>query len=321
MDLEHSQSVEISWREPYRQYRGLLFGIGYRMTGSVADAEDLVQDVFLQLRDVPPGTIRHMKAYLCRSVTNRALDLMKSSRRRREDYVGPWLPEPLTGSWEADPWEEVARKETVAFAVLTLLEKLNPVERAVFVLREAFGFEYADIAAILGKSEANCRKLLSRVKPKLAPMLQEPEAASTDVLEAGSQAAALTEAFLDASSTGRMDGFVRLLAEEAVLYSDGGGKVRAAIRPIFGSSRILAFLAGLQRKAEESGQTITLRPVRFNAQIGLELRTGPFLTGLLAFGFRDGHITELFLQRNPDKMASYPDSPEASPFHTGGRQA
>lgn len=300
MDVEHGQPVEIGWQEHYDRYKGLLFGIAYRMTGSVADAEDLVQDVFLQLKDVPPGSVRSMKAYLCRMVTHKALDLLKSARRRRELYVGPWLPEPLADGAAGDPGDGLARKETVAYAVLTLMERLNPVERAVFVLREAFGFDYPDIAGILGKSEAGCRKVLSRVKPKLQPDLPEAEAAPDGA------AAAFTEAFLTASATGRLDGFVRLLAQEAVLYSDGGGKVRSAVRPIYGAQRVLAFFAGLHRKSAAWGLSVSILPASFNGQEGLELRVGSQLYGVMAFRTRNGRVTEIYLQRNPDKLARFP---------------
>jgi RNA polymerase sigma-70 factor, ECF subfamily len=300
MDMDDGKSGEVRLEELYTRYKGLLFGLAYRMTGSAADAEDLVQDVFVQLRLAPLGSIRNMKAYLCKILTNRCLDLMKSARIRKEQYVGPWLPEPLPDMEAEEPAEIYVRKETVTYAVLTLLEMLNPVERAVFVLREAFGFEYTDIAVILGKSEANCRKLLSRVKPKLE-LTESREAPS-----AGNAAFAFTEAFLAAAANGNMDSFVRLLAEDAVLYSDGGGKVRSAVRPIYGRHRILAFFAGLHRKAAAWGLSVTVSRIRFNGEEGLQLHTGPLLYGIIGFYSREpDHISAIYLQRNPDKLGRF----------------
>lgn len=336
MDMDGGQPGEVKLQELYGTYRGLLFGLAYRMTGSAADAEDLVQDVFVQLRHVRPEPIRSMKAYLCRMLTNRCLDHLKSARVRRERYVGQWLPEPLPdpepASADRDPGEICIRKEAVTYAVLALLERLNPVERAVFVLREAFGFDYPDIAAILGKSEANCRKLLSRVKPKLGAAEAAGTAAATGAAGAaeaspaaacgeptppgppaaaapGSAAEAFAGAFLEAATTGRMDGLIRLLAEDAILYSDGGGKVRSAIRPIYGRARVLAFLAGLYRKSAALGLPVAVSTARFNGEEGLLLQAGSQLIGTVAFQVReDGQAAAVFMQRNPDKLVRFAGS-------------
>ncbi|MBW7458932.1 sigma-70 family RNA polymerase sigma factor, partial [Paenibacillus sepulcri] len=153
-------------QELYAQYKGLLFALAYQLTGSASDAEDVVQDVFVKVYDVKPeGLAEEPKAYLCKMVTNRARDLNKSARKRRERYFGEWLPEPIPTDDEM--FESVVRGELLSYAMLVLLEKLSPSERAVFVLREALGLGYPDIAGIVGKSDANCRKLLSRARGKM----------------------------------------------------------------------------------------------------------------------------------------------------------
>src|SRR5690625_3127718 len=147
----------------YRQYKGLLFTLAYQLTGSASDAEDAVQDVFLKLHDVKQERLVEPKAYLCKMVTNRCLDLLKSARKKREQYFGQWLPEPIPTSLD-EGFESVARGELLSYAMLVLLERLSPAERAVFVLREALSFEYAVISELVDKSEANCRKLNSRAR-------------------------------------------------------------------------------------------------------------------------------------------------------------
>lgn len=297
--MEHGKLDEM--RNLYREHRPLLFSLAYRMLGIVSDAEDVVQDVFFHLNDVNLSSIANKKAYLCKMITNRCLDVLKSARKKRETYVGPWLPEPLPCDLResaGDPQQSMVHREMISYAVLTLLQQLNPVERAVFLLREAFAFDYAEISAMLGKTTTNCRKIHSRAKAKLSMeqsfRLHEPENAD-----------AFVAAFLKAARNGQVEAFARLLAEDAVLYSDGGGRVPAAVRPIETRERILRFFLGLVRKAAELGVSLDMRPIRINGETGVIIRIKEEIFGFMAFQLRDGRATSVFMLRNPEKLKRF----------------
>lgn len=291
----------------YRSYRPLLLSIAYRMLGSVTQAEDLVQDAFVTIQqldsDKEKRSIRNMKSYLCKIVTNRCLDYLKSSHKKRELYVGPWLPEPLVQHYAldgvsamtagADPLQTVMLEDTISYAMLVLLHRLTPIERAVFILREAFEFDYRDIADLVHKTEPGCRKIYSRLKQKI----QEEQPAD---LTASGQSEQLVLRFLQAASAGDMEGLLSLLSEDIVLYSDGGGKVMAAIRPIISSQRVLAFIQGLITKGNGAD---AVRLVKVNGQLGFVLRSPlePFPT-VVSLSCSDNRIAEIYLLRNPDKL-------------------
>ncbi len=291
----------------YRTYRPLLLSIAYRMLGSVTQAEDLVQDAFVTVQqldsDKEGGPIRNLKAYLCKIVTNRCLDYLKSSQQKREVYVGQWLPEPLvqdyagvTGSTSAaggDPLQTIVLEDTISYAFLVLLDQLTPVERAVFILREAFDYDYRDIADFINKTEPGCRKIYSRLKRKI----QDDPAAE---LIPSDQSEQLVLRFLHAAATGDMDGLFTLLSEDIVLYSDGGGKVSAAVKPVMSSQRVLAFIQGLLSKGGGAG---VVRLVKVNGQLGFVLSSPsePFPT-VVSLAFRDGRVQQIYLIRNPDKL-------------------
>ncbi|WP_217592522.1 RNA polymerase sigma factor SigJ [Cohnella sp. GbtcB17] len=288
----------------YRTYRPLLLSLAYRMLGSVAQAEDLVQDAFVTVQqqesDRREGSILNLKAYLCKIVTNRCLDYLKSARRKREVYVGPWLPEPIvedytTGQSAAgqDPLQTVLLEDTISYAFLVLLDRLTPIERAVFILREAFEYDYRDIADVVGKTETGCRKIYSRLKRKIQA---EPTAEPIP----GDRGEQLVLRFLHAAASGDMKGLLAMLAEDIVLYSDGGGKVMSAIRPIASSQRVLAFIQGL---ASKSGGLGEVRLVKINGQLGFWLTSPlePFPT-LVSLAFKDDRVQEMYLLRNPDKL-------------------
>jgi RNA polymerase sigma factor (sigma-70 family) len=221
--------------ELYEQFRALLFTLAYQLTGSAADAEDAEQDVFFKACDVHPERLEEPKAYLCKKVTNHCLNLQKSARRRREVYVGPWLPEPIRTP-EADTLETtLVRRELLSYAMLVLLERLTPTERTVFVLREAFGFDYLEIAELLGKRETNCRMLMSRARSKMGITEEEPVAAEAVELEWVSR-------FLTSLEQGNVDHVLSLLTEDVILVSDGGGKVIAATSPIQTRDRVARIL-------------------------------------------------------------------------------
>lgn len=284
----------------YTEYKPLLFSIAYRMLGSVSEAEDIIHDLFLAVSRTDPGTIQNAKAYLCKSVTRRCIDQLKSARARREVYVGQWLPEPLQTPDKEDPLQQATRNDDISFAFLLLLEQLNPVERAIFVLREAFDYDYKEIADMLDKSEAACRKTYSRLKQKLNVAEAPPPQPSL------SESQSLVRSFLRAVSTGDVLQFIHLLTEDAVLHSDGGGKVRAALRPILGADRIAAFLVGIASKGTVLTRSV---PVSFNGGAGL-LVDGSRSRIALLFEFEGTRIRAMYFVNNPDKLSHLPEPPE-----------
>ncbi|KEQ22976.1 RNA polymerase sigma-70 factor [Paenibacillus tyrfis] len=284
----------------YTEYKPLLFSIAYRMLGSVSEAEDIIHDLFLAVSRTDPGAIQNPKAYLCKSVTRRCIDQLKSARSRREVYVGPWLPEPLQTSDKEDPLLQAARNDDISFAFLLLLEQLNPVERAIFVLREAFDYDYKEIADMLDKSEAACRKTYSRLKQKLHPEEALPPQPGLPESES------LVRSFLKAVSTGDVLQFIHLLTEDAILHSDGGGKVRAALRPILGADRIAAFLLGIASKGTVLTRSV---PVSFNGGAGL-LVDGSRSRIAMLFEFEGTRIRTMYFVNNPDKLSHLTELPE-----------
>ncbi|MDF2679692.1 MAG: polymerase subunit sigma-24 [Brevibacillus sp.] len=279
----------------YQTYKGLLFRLAYQMTGSAVDAEDIVQDVFLKGHDLSWEEIEEPKAYLCKMTTNRCLDLLKSARKKRELYTGPWLPEPVSAAY-TDSYESVIQRDLLSYGMLVLLERLSPGERAVFVLREAFAFDYHDIARLVGKSEANCRKIISRAKSKMGLSPDEPVVA--DEKEISDE---WISRFLSALEHGNIDTLLTLLAKDAVLISDGGGKVSAALRPIVSGERVVQFLFGLMRKFSMN-QELSIELATVNGQTALVLQLGGKLDTVAFVEIEQDVIRHLYLVRNPDKL-------------------
>lgn len=294
----------------YREYKPLLRSIAYRMLGSLTDAEDMVQDVFAELETKSADHILNVRAYLLKMVTNRCINLLKSARSTREVYTGPWLPEPEVHNAVETPEEMAVRTESISYALLVLLEQLSPLERAVFILRETLDYDYRDIAELLGKSNESCRKLHSRAKRKINHGQirklegEAPIVLPVDEVRASSshakQAEVLARSFMNAALNGNFEQFVGMLANEARLYMDGGGKVRAAVFPIIGSGRILAFLQGIASKSLAPNNQLL---VDVNGQPGLLLKRDGELLGVLSFQFDSGSKpVRLFIVTNPDKL-------------------
>jgi len=278
----------------YTNYKPLLFSIAYRMLGSVSDAEDVVQELFLSLQQLERGQIQNMKAYMTKMVTNRCLNILNSAKRNREIYVGPWLPEPLMQRLDDDPLNKLEREETISYAFLVMMDKLSPVERAVFILREAFQYEYSEIANILEKSEVNCRKIFSRVKQKVGQL-------SPELIPAEESEQKLVTKFISALTGGNLDALLSLLTEDAVFITDGGGKVRAAINPIFSQSRVMALLARISAKffPETMAHLTTI-----NGRAGVLLSRDGRPTGTICFEWEKHSlkIKRMYLVLNPDKL-------------------
>lgn len=283
----------------YSTYRPLLLSLAYRMLGSVTHAEDLVQDTFvtIQQQDIHQegGPVRNLKSYLCKMVTNRCLDFLKSARAKREVYVGPWLPEPLVQDYETqDPLQRIVLEDTISYAFLFLLERLTPIERAVFILREAFEFDYSDIADFVQKTETGCRQIYSRLKRKIQEDRPQEERSSSE------QSEKLVMQFIHATATGDMKGLFDMLADDIVLYNDGGGKVFAAVRPIASSQRVLAFIQGILAKENGEG---SMRLVRINGQLGVVLYSSyEQYPTIVSIEMHNDRVQRMYLLRNPDKM-------------------
>ena len=274
--------------------RPLMFSIAYRMLGSVAEAEDVVQDAFVRLQGTDLATIASPDAYATTVTTRLAIDALRSARLRREQYVGPWLPEPLVPDRESDPAHRIELDDSVSIAMLTLLERLSPVERAVFILREAFSYDYADIAAAVEKSEVNCRQILSRARARLDEDRPRFETSPA-------QRDALVRAFLEAVSSGELAELERLLAVDAVFYGDGGGKAPAIRSPLVGATPVARFLLGLVRRGEKLDARV--EPTVANGEPAL-LTIGPdgSLLGVLAIEVVGDRVVALRNQINPDKL-------------------
>ncbi|MBB3128279.1 RNA polymerase sigma-70 factor (ECF subfamily) [Paenibacillus rhizosphaerae] len=282
--------------ELYGQYKSLLFILAYQLTGSAADAEDAVQDVFIKAYDLHVECLEEPKAYLCKMVTNRCLDLQKSARRRKEMYVGPWLPEPFRTP-EVDTLEStVVRRDMLSYAMLVMLERLTPTERVVFVLREALGFEYPEIAELLSKQEANCRKLMSRAKSKMGISEGEPVTAKATEMEWVSR-------FLTSFEQGNIDEILSLLTEDVMLVSDGGGKVLAFTRPIQARDQVARILAGAFEGIKPYYQgSLRSEFALLNGETSIVLRSKDETVAAIFLQRRFGKLAGIYIVRNPDKL-------------------
>jgi len=273
------------------EYRPLLFSIAYRMLGRVAEAEDMVQETFLRWQRQDVSQILEPRAWLTTAITRLCIDQMRSASRQREQYMGIWLPEPLIDEEGPDGAADLA--DSLGTAFMMMLEELTPVERATFLLREAFGHDYAAIAEIVGKSEANCRQMVSRAKARLG-RAEEPKPTANEEVER------LVKEFLHATQTGELSDLMSLLTDDAILYSDGGGKVRAALLPIYGPDRIGRMFIGLRRF--QNGELPPTKFVRINGSPGVITRGGDGNINAMTFAFEGDKVKAVFIVRNPDKL-------------------
>jgi RNA polymerase sigma-70 factor (ECF subfamily) len=277
--------------EAFEAQRARLTRLAYRMLGSLAEAEDVVQDAWLRWRGADAAEIADPAAWLVRATTRLCIDRLRADKAARAAYRGPWLPEPLIEEIAVDP---VERAEDVSVAFLLALERLSPLERAVFLLHEAFDADYAAIARTLGRSEAACRQLASRAKAHVQaarPRFQVPDA----------EAARLASAFMRAAQDGNWARLGELLAEDAVLISDGGGKRSAALRPMVGPEDIIALLKGIAwRSALPSAEGARL--VRINGVLGAVVQQPDGRSTIAFEAAGDGRIAAIYIVRNPDKL-------------------
>ncbi|HZG85639.1 sigma-70 family RNA polymerase sigma factor [Paenibacillus sp.] len=281
--------------------RPMLLRLAYRILGSYADAEDVVQDTYLEISGRDLSDIRQPKAYLTKAVANRCLNLLKSARKTRESYIGPWLPEPAPALPSNDPEALAEKRETLSYAFVVLLQRLSPEERVAFVLREALGYAYRDIAAMLGKSETACRQTISRARRKLPPPPAGGDAAREAAGEDAAAAERFARQFLAACETGDFRGFVTSLSADARLVTDAGGKVRAATRVIYGSERIEALFRGIAPKGFFDGEASLIRQ---GGQIGVRLGRGSAAVWAAFFELEPNRrvIQTMYMVLNPEKL-------------------
>lgn len=287
--------VESDGVEEFLRHRPRLFALAYRMLGAASEAEDAVQEVYLRWAAADRAAIGNAEAWLTTVTVNLCRTALVSARARRETYVGPWLPEPVpTGAGALGPLETVEERESVSLALLTAMERLNPVERAVFVLREAFGYPHAEIAAMLELSEANSQQILHRASGRVRadkPRFTVPAA----------EARTLIERFLLAAATGDLDGLRALLAEDIVSMADGGGKVTAARRPVTGADQVARYLLGLTKFLTPAS---TFDFAEVNGELALIVREDGVVASSVMFFDVDGAglVDAVRIVVNPDKL-------------------
>jgi RNA polymerase sigma-70 factor, ECF subfamily len=284
----------------FDQYRSLLFSVAYRMLGSVADAEDMLQETFIRWQRAPDAEIRSPRAFLVTIISRLCINHLQSARVQREEYVGQWLPEPIVTSSGRDPLEIVRIDESLSMAFLVMLERLTPVERAVFLLREVFEYEYSEIAAVLGQSEANCRQILGRAKRHvnaMRPRFKTSQQKKSDLLER----------FLKATTSGDMEGLVALLSNDVVLHSDGGGKGIAVPNLIQGADNVArGIFGGLQRIVPKN---LVRRVMEINGEPGVVSYLDGKPHSVLTLGAGEGRIHAIYILTNPEKLAHFPGLP------------
>jgi RNA polymerase sigma-70 factor (ECF subfamily) len=277
----------------FEDYRDLLFSIAYRMLGSAADAEDMLQETFIRWQQTK-AEVEVPRAFLVTIMSRLCIQQLESARSKRQEYVGQWLPEPVFTGPLSDPSATSRMHESLSMAFLLLLEKLTPAERAAFLLHEVFEYEYSEVGEILGRNEASCRQLLRRARQRITQDRPRFETSPA-------QHEKLLKEFLTASSSGDLAQLVTLLSDDVVLYSDGGGKARAALNPIFGPDRVGRFFLGALQKSVPS--SVVTRAEHVNGQPSLVYSLPNGKVGCVAnFEVAEGRIRGIYVVTNPDKL-------------------
>ncbi|MBH5318406.1 RNA polymerase sigma-70 factor [Paenibacillus sp. GSMTC-2017] len=278
----------------YVELKPLLFSLAYQILGSVTDAEDIVQDTFMSLHENEPTDTQFIKAYMCKVVTNKCLNKLKSSSKQREMYVGPWLPEPLVTRRNNtnDPLEQFISKESTSTAYLLLLQQLSAVERVVFLLRELFSYRFEEIASIIDKSSGNSRQIFYRAKKRIGSASKKntvPRNISTT----------LTEQFVSAIATGNINSLLTILSTESVLYTDGGGKTNAALRPIVGQELIIRYFTTVRDKVPAHFECFVHE---INGNPGIIIKIGELTFSVISFQIKENTISDIYIVMNPEKL-------------------
>lgn len=287
--------ADATWDETllFERERPRLLGLAYRMLGTIVDAEDVVQDAWLRWRAAPPGTVDRPEAWLTTVTTRLALDRIRAQQRRRLDYVGPWLPEPLLGDAAkagTDPEQAAQLADSLTLGFLTVLDQLGPIERAVFLLADVFAFPYSEVAAVVGKSDAACRQIASRARRRLR---------ATGEHRAAGKDRQLVDSLITALAVGDIDGILARLAPDAICVSDGGAARRAARHIIVGAERVCRFLVNLSHRyaADYSAE-----PVTVNGDAGLVISMRGAVDLVAAFEVDGDRVVAIRIIRNPDKL-------------------
>ncbi len=287
--VHFNMRLKMNKTDVFNAHRNLLFSIAYRMTGSVMDAEDMVQDTWLKWDAVDLKDVARPKAFLTTMISRSCIDYLRSARLKRTDYVGPWLPEPLAGDDAAD---DLALSDSLSMAFLMLLENLSPVERAIYILRVAFVLDYDEIAGIVDKSAANCRQILRRAREKLDTGQGRRQARRAEH-------ESLLSNFMKVCEDGNLDELIALMSKDIVLYSDGGGKVVAALRPLNGAENVARFLLGILKKAPAD---LTVRIATLNGSLSVLAMLNGKVISTMSLAISDGKIEVIHIMRNPDKL-------------------
>lgn len=290
------ESVNGPHAAAFEEHRRALLSAAYRVLGTVQESEDAVQETWLRWQDVDLGEVRSPRSYLLRAVTRTALNLLRSQQRRREEYIGPWLPEPVSTDPRSAPERVAEVADDVSLALLVVLESLSPLERAAFVLREVFGLPYTEVAGALDRSEATVRQLVSRARAHVR------EQAPRHPVDADTHRE-LTERFLAAAQgTVRLEEVVSVLAPDVVLTTDGGGHAKAALRPIVGTEKVLRFIAGVLVKPDVV--TLDWQVVEVNGRPALVGYRDQMVDAVVWMEADDGVITHIDMVRNPRKLGA-----------------
>jgi RNA polymerase sigma-70 factor (ECF subfamily) len=275
----------------FEELRPDLTRLAYRMLGTRADADDVLQDAYLRWSNTDHDQVRSTRAFLNTIVTRLCIDRRREIDVRKETYVGPWLPEPIveSGSFE----DRIEKGETVSLALMHVMETLSPTERAAYLLRKVFDYDYVEISSILDKSEANCRQLVSRAENHIQSERPRFETSSDEIER-------ISNEFLHACATGDLQGLVGLLSDDVVIYSDGGGKVLSAMRPVEGVDHVSRFLVGIFKKGLSGTEIVR---IYVNGQLGFAALLKGQLSTVWSMDFVDGRVRRCYVVRNPDKLA------------------
>ncbi|MCI0711473.1 MAG: RNA polymerase sigma-70 factor [Chloroflexi bacterium] len=281
--------------EVFNDHRNLLFSIAYRMLGLVMDAEDMVQECFIKWHDACDDDVDSPKSFLATMVTRLCIDYLRSARVKREEYIGSWLPEPiLTG--DDSPEKQVTQTDHLSTAFMVMLERLSPIERAVFLLREVFDYNYTEIATIVDKSEANCRQILRRARQHI----DEEQARYEPDMAVQQQ---ILDQFVQLTATGDLEGLIALLSEDVVVVGDGGGKAIAARRPIIGAETVAKFFIGLAEKQMKAYKDPRFEFREVNGQLSIVFLSEDVVYFVTTVAYdASGKIKNIYSQLNPDKL-------------------
>jgi RNA polymerase sigma-70 factor (ECF subfamily) len=278
----------------FEEWRSLLFGIAYRMLGSASDAEDMVQETCLRWLQRGDGAIESVRAYLVTILTRLCIDQLTSARAKRVTYAGPWLPEPVV--LDDDPATSLEQADSLSLAFLVLLEELTPAERAAYLLHDIFGYQFEEVARSMGRTSASCRQLAARARQRIEDRRQRFDAD----LRHGHE---MTVAFMSACATGDLDGLLSMLADDVIVWTDGGGKVRAALRPVVGPHRSSRFLLNVAKKFRGTPQLATL-----NGQPAAVFIDQGAVVAALVLDILGGKIVAVRAVTNPDKLHRLTDA-------------